>query len=59
MLAYPTFQKEFIVKTDAATGHGIGGVIVQRDEPNEKGEKLERPVAYFGRKMTDAEKTTT
>ena len=57
VLAYPRHDREFIVKTDAATGHGIGGVIVQKDDPDEKtGEVHERPVGYFGRKMTDAEK---
>ena len=46
---------EFIVKTDAATGHGVGAVIVQLDDPDEKGHRYERPVCYYGRKYTPAE----
>ena len=52
VLAYPRRDREFIVKSDAATGHGIGAVLIQRDDPDEEGQPgQERPVCYYGRKF--------
>ena len=56
VLAYPRRDREFIVKSDAATGHGIGAVLVQRDDPDEEGQPgEERPVCFYGRKFTTHE----
>ena len=56
VLAYPRRDREFIVKSDAATGHGIGAVLVQRDDPDEEGQPgEERPVCFYGRKFTPHE----
>ena len=56
VLAYPRRDREFVVKSDAATGHGIGAVLVQRDDPDEEGQPgEERPVCFYGRKFTTHE----
>lgn len=56
VLAYPRSDREFIVKSDAATGHGIGAVLTQRDDPDEEGKPgEERPVCFYGRKFTTHE----
>ena len=56
VLAYPRSDREFVVKSDAATGHGIGAVLIQRDDPDEEGQPgQERPVCYYGRKFTSHE----
>ena len=56
VLAYPRSDREFVVKSDAATGHGIGAVLIQRDDPDEEGQPgQERPVGYYGRKFTSHE----
>ena len=46
----PRFDREFILKTDAANTAGIGGVLSQRDDDGH-----ERVVAYYGRRLKDAE----
>ena len=56
VLAYPRNDREFIVKSDAATGHGIGAVLTQRDDADEEGKAgEERPVCFYGRKFTSHE----
>ena len=61
VLAPPKSDRPFILHTDAATGHGLGAILIQRDD-SETGEKAtgpERPIAYFGRKCNPAEKKYT
>lgn len=48
MLAYPDFTKKFVVYTDASTRQ-LGGVITQSN----------RPLAFFGRKLTKAQEKYT
>ena len=54
MLLMPRFDKEFIVKTDGAVTEGIGGMLNQHDE-----EGHERVCAYYGRKLSSAERNYT
>ena len=61
VLAPPKSDRPFILHTDAATGHGLGAILIQRDD-SEAGETAagpERPVAFYGRRCTDAEKKYT
>ena len=51
VLATPRYDRPFIVKTDAANTEGIGGVLSQTDDDG-----YERPIAYYGRKLTKAER---
>ena len=51
VLAAPRQDKEFIVKTDAASTLGIGGVLSQIDDHGH-----EHVVAYYGRRLTAAER---
>ena len=61
VLAAPRDDREFIVHTDAATGHGIGGILIQHEDgPNgEHAEGGERPISYYGRRCTGAESNYT
>ena len=52
-LAFPDFDKRFIVQTDAS-GVGIGGILMQRDENNRL-----RPVCFAGRALNKYEKKTS
>ena len=54
VLAMPRFDRPFLVKTDGACTHGIGAVLVQRDDDDH-----ERPVCYYGRKLIPAERNYT
>jgi hypothetical protein len=54
VLVMPRFDREFIVKTDAAALFGIGGVLSQVDDDNH-----ERVVAYYGRRLTKHQKNYT
>ena len=54
VLHTPRHDEIFCVKTDAATTEGIGGVLTQRDV-----EGKERVIAYYGRRLTPAEKNYT
>jgi hypothetical protein len=54
VLAMPRFDREFIVKTDAAITEGIGGVLSQHDE-----DRKERVNAYYGRRLKKAERQWT
>ena len=54
VLAAPRFDREFILKTDGAQTEGIGGVLSQVDD-----EGHERVVAYYGRRLKDAERNYT
>ena len=45
VLKSPNFSKPFVLYTDAS-GVGVGGVLMQRDS-----QEIERPVAYFSRKL--------
>ena len=54
VLHTPRNDEIFCVKTDAATTEGLGGVLTQRDE-----EGRERVIAYYGRRLTPAEKNYT
>ena len=58
VLAAPRNDRQFIIHTDAATGHGIGGILLQRDDADdgEHDEGPERPIGYYGRRCNDAEK---
>ena len=49
LLSYPDPNKEFIIDADASD-YQLGGVVLQ--EVNE----IERPIAYYSRKLTDAQK---
>ena len=57
VLAPPREDREFILHTDAATGHGIGGILLQREngENDEYNTGAERPISYYGRRCTGAE----
>ena len=44
VLAYPNFDDEFVIYTDASTRQ-LGGVITQNN----------RPIAFFSRKLTKAQ----
>ena len=55
VLAFPRSDSTFYVKTDAASGRGIGGVLTQYHQQPD-GSYLERPVAYYGRRLNPAEK---
>ena len=54
VMAPPRFDREFILKTDAANTEGIGGVLSQVDDDNH-----ERVVAYYGRRLSSAERNYT
>ena len=54
VLVLPRFDREFIVKTDAASTEGIGGVLSQVDDDNK-----ERVNAYYGRRLKKAERQWT
>ena len=54
VLATPRFDRQFIVKTDAAITEGIGGVLSQHDD-----DKKERVNAYYGRRLRKAEHNWT
>lgn len=49
ILAFPNFNKEFIIYTDASK-YQLGGVIAQKDAQ----EQL-RPLAFYSRKLNDAQ----
>ena len=53
VLAFPDFEKDFIVQTDAS-GIGIGGLLLQK---NEQGRL--RPVCYAGRALNKHEKSAS
>jgi hypothetical protein len=50
MLPYPDQLKQFYLSTDASD-HSLGGVLSQKDEDQNL-----RPVAFFSRKLNDAER---
>ena len=54
VLAAPRFDRQFIVKTDGAQTEGIGGVLSQHDD-----EQHERVIAYYGRRLQNAERNYT
>ena len=54
VMAPPRFDREFILKTDAANTEGLGGVLSQVDD-----EGHERVIAYYGRSLRKAEKNYT
>ena len=58
VLAPPRNDRPFIIHTDAATGHGIGGILLQRDdsEDGKHNAGAERPIGYYGRRCNDAER---
>ena len=58
VLAYPKSDRAFYVKTDAATGKGVGGLLVQK-YTDKQGKVTERPVAYYGRRLNSAERNYT
>ena len=49
VLCAPNFSKAFILQTDASN-RGIGGILSQLDEEN-----IDRPVAYYSRKLLPRE----
>ena len=51
VLMAPRHDREFIIKTDAASTVGIGGVLSQVDDAGK-----ERVVAFFGRRLMLAER---
>ena len=54
ILRMPRFDRMFLVKTDAAKTEGLGGVLGQVDD-----EGHERVIAYYGRRLTPAERNYT
>ncbi|MEL6989891.1 MAG: reverse transcriptase family protein, partial [Bacteroidota bacterium] len=50
VLAYPNFEKPFLVTADAS-GEAIGGVVAQIDDTNR-----ERPISYASRVLNQAER---
>ena len=54
VLATPRYDRQFIVKTDAANTEGLGGVLSQKDDDGR-----ERVIAYHGRKLTKHERNYT
>jgi hypothetical protein len=54
VMTTPNSDKEFIVKTDAASKEGIGGVLSQVDD-----EGNEKVIAYYGRRLNTAERNYT
>ena len=54
VLTLPRFDRQFIVKTDAAVTEGIGGVLSQHDD-----DKKERVNSYYGRRLRKAERNWT
>ena len=54
VLAPPRYDRPFIVKTDAASTEGIGGVLSQADD-----EGHERVIAYYGRRLNKHERRYT
>ena len=61
VLAAPRDDRQFIIHTDAATGHGIGGILLQKDdaEDGEHAAGPDRPIGYYGRRCNSAEKNYT
>jgi hypothetical protein len=51
VLTAPRGDREFIVKTDAASKLGIGGVLSQVDDNGH-----EKVIAYYGRRLNSAER---
>lgn len=54
VLCTPRFDRQFVVKTDAANQIGLGGVLSQADDNGR-----ERVVAYHGRRLTKHERNYT
>ena len=54
VLTPPRFDRQFIVKTDAANTEGLGGLLVQKND-----EGKEQVVAYFGRRLNKHERNYT
>ena len=54
ILRMPRFDRQLMVKTDAAQTEGLGGVVTQEDD-----EGHERVVAYYGRRLTKHERNYT
>jgi hypothetical protein len=54
VLTLPRFDRQFIVKTDAAVTEGIGGVLSQHDD-----DKKERVNSYYGRRLRKPERNWT
>ena len=54
ILRMPRFDRQMIVKTDAAQTEGLGGILTQEDD-----EGHERVVAYYGRRLTKHERNYT
>ncbi len=52
VLAYPDFTKSFDIYTDASTKQ-LGSVITQNNRQNN------RPIAFFSRKLSDAQSKYT
>lgn len=50
MLAFPNFDKEFLLETDAS-GKGLGAVLAQKQEDGST-----RPIAYASRTLEPSEK---
>ena len=51
ILKFPSFNKEFIIRTDASYD-GVGGVLLQKNEETNK----EHPIHYTSRTLTKSEK---
>jgi hypothetical protein len=54
LLLMPRFDRIFLVRTDAAKTEGLGGVLGQADDDGH-----ERVIAYYGRRLTPAERNYT
>ena len=54
ILRMPRFDRQMMVKTDAAQTEGLGGVLAQEDD-----EGHERVVTYYGRRLTKHERNDT